>query len=169
MKIRVNLTLDELEYAAKAGVNRRIRGIQKSRRPNQIDRPEWEQKWWQTDIIGCIGEMAVAKMFGVEWRDTENDANGKDVLDYQVRTIENPNASLRIRSHDNGNDTFILAQVHKASVLIHGQATGQYVREFGWEEFENCWTIRKEDLWSVHDLVHPIEYKVGHVVWLESA
>lgn len=169
MKIRVNLTFDELDYAAKAGVNRRIRGIQKNRRPNQIDRPEWEQKWWQTDIIGCIGEMAVAKMFGLAWLDTENDVNGCDVLDYQVRTIENPNASLRVRSHDSLTDTYILAQVRKASVLIHGYSTGQYVRQHGREEFEHCWTIPKEELWNVTDLVHPIEYRLGHVMMYESA
>lgn len=169
MKIRVNLTMAELEYAANAGVQRRIRAMQKKRAPRQANIPDWQQKWWQSDIIGCIGEMAVAKMFGVQWVDLENDVNGKDVLDYQVRTIENPNASLRIRERDNLNDTFILAQVYKASVLIHGQATAQYVREFGHEEFEGCWTIPKRDLWSVFDLPHPVELSAGNVMIYESA
>ena len=159
----------ELEYAANAGVQRNIRAIKKKRAPRQANIPDWEQKWWQSDIVGCIGEMAVAKMFGVEWLDLENDVNGKDVLDYQVRTIENPAASLRIRTRDNLSETFILAQVGRASVLIHGQSTGQYVRQFGRQEFEGCWTIPKEELWSVTDLPHPIEYQDGHVMIYESA
>ena len=169
MKVRVNLTWDELDYAAKAGVNRNVRAMQKNRTPNQIERPEWEQNWWQTNIIGCIGELAVAKMFGCQWVDTEYDVNGKDVLDYQVRTIENPSASLRVRSRDALTDTFILAQVKKRSVLIHGYSTGQYVRQFGFEEFPHCWSIPKEELWSVADLAHPVEFRPPHVTLYESA
>jgi hypothetical protein len=157
MKVVVTLTPSEVEKAAYGGVNRRIRAMKIQRRPNQQERPEWEQKWWQSDIIGAIGEFAVLKMFGVEWEDLPEDRNGKDVLDYQVRTIENPSAGLRVRSHD-ADDIFILAEVNKNKVLIHGYSTAELVRSNGFEEFPRCMTLSKEQLYSVTDLPHPIEW-----------
>jgi hypothetical protein len=158
MKVIVTLTPQELEKAAYGGVQRRIRALQRQRTPNQKERPEWEQKWWQSDIIGAIGEMAVSKAFGVDWHDLEDDVNGKDVLDYQVRTIENPSAGLRVRSHDSTEDIFILTEVRKNKALLHGYSTGAIVRAHAWEEFPRCFTLPKEQLFHVTDLAHPIEW-----------
>jgi hypothetical protein len=158
MKVIVTLTPSELEKAAYGGVNRRIRAMKIKRKPNQQERPEWEQKWWQSDIIGAIGEFAVSKAFGLDWEDLTEDDNGKDVLDYQVRTIENPRAGLRVRSHDLTDDIFILAEVNRNRVLIHGYSTGAIVRDHAWEEFPRCFTLPKEQLFSITDLAHPIEW-----------
>jgi hypothetical protein len=122
------------------------------------DTPDHKQNWWQSDIIGAIGEMAVAKAFGVEWEPTIGEINQKDVLDYQVRTIENPSAGLRVRSHDSTDDIFILAEVRKNKALLHGYSTGSLVRAHAWEEFPRCFTLPKEQLFYVTDLAHPIEW-----------
>jgi hypothetical protein len=158
MKVIVTLSPTELEKAAYGGVNRNIRAMKKQRKPNQQERPEWEQKWWQSNIVGCIGEFAVAKAFGIEWLDLTDDENGKDVLDYQVRTIENPSAGLRVRSHDSTDDIFILTEVRKNKALLHGYSTGELVKTQGFEEFPRCFTMPKEQLYHVTDLPHPIEW-----------
>lgn len=158
MKVLVVLTKEELRAAAHGGVNRRIRAIERRRTPNQSERPDHEQNWWQTDINGAIGEYAVAKAFGQQWVDLEDDRNGKDVLDYQVRTIENPKGGLKVRRHDASLDKYILAQVSKNKVLIHGWMPGHQVIAFDHEIFPNCWTIPTAMLYQMTDLPEPIEW-----------
>ena len=156
MKVLVVLNPDELEAAAHGGINRRIRAMQKDRRPNQPERPDHEQHWWQTDIIGAIGEYAVAKALGQQWQDLTSDVNGKDVLDYQVRTIENPKGGLKVRRHDNPLDIYILAQVSRNRVLIHGWMPGHQVIAYDHEIYPNCWTIPTAMLYKMADLPEEI-------------
>lgn len=158
MKVLVILSSDELRAAAYGGVNRNIRAMEKHRKPNQAERPDHEQHWWQTNIAGAIGEYAVAKALGQQWVDLEEDPNGKDVLDYQVRTIENPAGGLKVRRRDNPLDKFILAQVKKNRVLIHGWMPGHQVIAHDHEIFPDCWTIPTPQLYPMADLVHPIEW-----------
>jgi len=158
MKVVVTLTPSELEKAAYGGVQRRIQGIMKGLKSTHSETPDYKQNWWQSDIVGAIGEMAVAKAFGVEWQPTIGDIHRKDVLDYQVRTIENPSAGLRVRSHDLTDDIFILCQVRKNKALLHGYSTGAIVRDHAWEEFPRCFTLPKNQLFHVTDLAHPIEW-----------
>ena len=156
MKILVRLGSAELEAAAHGGANRRIRAMAKGRRPNQPERPEWEQNWFQTSIIGAIGEYAVAKALGEQWEDLEEDPNGKDVLEYQVRTIENPAGGLKVRRRDNHRDIFILAQVSRNKVLIHGWMPGYQVVALGTEIYPDCWTIPTAMLYQMADLPEEI-------------
>jgi hypothetical protein len=158
VKVVVKLSKEELEFAAYAGVNRHIRALQRQRKPRQDNIPEHHQNWWQSDIIGVIGEFAVSKAFGVEWLDLPDDPNGKDVLDYQVRATENPKAGLRVRVRDTNTDTFILALCKRNKVLIHGYSTGTIVKSTGNQEFDGCWTLDNKSLYSVTDLAHPIEW-----------
>ena len=158
MKVIVTLSKQELEFAAYAGVNRHIRALQRQRKPRQDNIPEHQQNWWQSDIIGVIGEFAVAKAFGIEWLDLPDDINGKDVLDYQVRATENPRAGLRVRIRDSANDIFILTEIKRNKALIHGYSTGEIVKATGKLEFEGCWTLGNNELYQVTDLPHPIEW-----------
>lgn len=158
MRVEVRLTRAELEAAANAGVQRRIRAMAKNRTPNQPERPEHEQRWWQSDIVGAIAEAAVCKALGVEFVDLEEDRDGRDVLDYQVRSVERPDAPLRFRSHEDPANRYILALVHRNIVVLQGHATGAAVRRHGWEEFPNCHSLPRECLEFMTDLPHPIEW-----------
>lgn len=156
--VRVVLSDDEWAYAAHAGVNRMIRGIQKRRVPNQTTAYH-KQNWWQSHIVGCIGEMAVAKALGAEWLDTENDVDGYDVLNYQVRSTEKPDPELIVRSRDNPNDTFILCRVYNNKVLIYGFATGLDVRQRGWPKYEaGNFMLNYYELNDMAYLIHPVIY-----------
>lgn len=158
MKVLVELTAEEVRKAAQAGCERRIRAMSKRRAPRQDGIPDWRQAWWQSDIIGCLGEAGVCKAFGLTFEDLENDRGGFDVYRYQVRATENPETGLRVRSTDSLTDTFILAEVRRNYVLIHGYQTGWYVRQNGSREFENCSTLPREELYSITDLAEPIEW-----------
>lgn len=157
--VRVVLSDDEWTYAAHAGVNRMIRAIQKQRVPRQPGLKYHQQHWWQSHIIGCIGEMAVAKALGVDWADTENDPGGYDVLNYQVRSTEKPQPELVVRTRDNPNDTFILCRVYNNKALIYGFATGLDVRQRGWPKYEaGTFMLNSHELNEMAYLIHPVIY-----------
>lgn len=158
MRVLVELTPAEVRNAAHAGCERRIRAMSKRRAPRQDGIPDHKQAWWQSDIVGCLGEAGVCKAFGLDFVDLENDRGGFDVYRYQVRSTESPTTGLRVRSTDSLSDTFILAEVRRNFVLIHGYQTGWYVRQHGHREFENCSTLAREELYSITDLAEPIEW-----------
>lgn len=168
MKVVVELTPSEVRAAAQTGVERRIRAMQKQRAPRQSGIPDWKQNWWQSDIVGCLGEFAVCKAFGIDFVDTENDVNGADVFNYQVRSTENPDTGLRVRINDDAQDVFILALVYKNRVLIHGYSIGAQVKSRGKKEFENCWTLPSDELYSITDLPQPIEWSTSVYVHKSS-
>lgn len=158
MKVKVTLSEQELRTAATGGIERRIAAIQMGLKSKTIGRPDHLQKWWQSDITGAIGEYAVCKAFGVEWLPTIGKTDQKDCLDYQVRTIEDPNGGLKVRTHDNPADLFILAQVHKNKVLLHGWLPGHRVLAYQLEIYPNCFTVPNTLLYSMADLNQPIEF-----------
>ena len=98
--VRVILTDADMQIAAHGGVNRRLLAIKRADKPNQPDRKYHEQNFFQTDIFGAIGEYAVAKLLGAEWQWEQHD-NGFDVLQYQVRSTENPDTTIKVRRRDN--------------------------------------------------------------------
>ncbi len=132
-KVLVTLDYEELEYCAVSGARRNIRAMQKDRKPR--DNTKYSaQNWWQSNIVGVIGEYAVAKALGEHWQDLEADRGGFDVLSYQVRSTENTSPKLAARPNDDLNHMYILAQVYKCRVLIHGWATGYEIKQLGAQE-----------------------------------
>lgn len=158
MKVLVTLTEQELEEAALGGVRRRIDAIKNKRRPNQPNRPDHEQHWWESDIMGAIGEFAVAKALGEQWRPTIGDVRQKDVGDFEVRTTQLPQPVLRFRSHNDPQSKYILCSYKGNQVLIQGWLPGHTVRSLGYEAFENCWVAGVDQLYSMADLNAEIEW-----------
>lgn len=153
MKILVRLTPDEVRRAAYGGVDRRISAMLDGRRGRRHENIPFErQQWWQTTIIGALGELAVAKALGHDWDPTIGRIDSADVGRYQVRATEAEDPKLRVRLHDKLTDTFILAQVRGHRVTLHGWAPGQYVRDHGREEFPNVWSIPAGHLFALQDL-----------------
>jgi len=155
-KVLVTLDLEELEYCAISGVHRNIRAMKKGRKPRDKT-PYHKQNWWQSNITGVIGEYAVAKALGEHWQDLEQDRGGFDVLNYQVRASEKDNPKLTQRHGDDINHIYILAQVYKNRVLIHGWATGYDVQQRGAQEYG---AIRLPNILlnPMSQLIHPIIY-----------
>lgn len=163
MKVFVKLTQAELREAAIGGVDRRLSALAMNRRSTHPETPDHLQHWYQTSIVGAIGELAVAKALGLRWDPTIGRIDATDVGNYEVRTTEQPNPVLRIRAHDNAAKTFLLCQYWRDRVLIHGWTLGQRVIDLDHMEFENCWSAPADTLYSMADLNTEIAWS-EHVV-----
>jgi hypothetical protein len=164
-KVLVTLDYEELEYCAHAGVNRQIRALQKNRVSPTKDLDYAKQNYWSSHITGVIGEYAVSKALGEHWVDLGQDRGGFDVLSYQVRATEQTKPMLRVRAHNNFEHMYILAQVRKNRVLIHGWASGHDVKQFGILEYENCWSLHADGLNDMSLLIHPTIYTSQVTEW----
>lgn len=152
MKVLVTLTNDEMRTAAYGGVERRIHGITKGRRSTHPETPDHKQNWWQSEVIGAFGEFAVSKALGVDWSPTVGHVNRKDVLDFEVRTTEQPTPLLRYRGHNDPSSKYILCSSRGNQILIQGWLPGYTVRNLGYMEFDNVWTAGVDQLYSMADL-----------------
>jgi hypothetical protein len=139
--VRVILTPAEMRIACIGGVERNLDATEKNQRPNQPDRKYHEQNFFQTHIFGAIGEFAVAKLLGAEWQ-WQKETNGFDVLQYQVRSTENPDTTIKVRTRDNPDH----------NVLIEGWITGREVIANNEEIFPDCFTIKDYRLYPLTDL-----------------
>lgn len=151
-RVLVTLTEPELEAACNAGVRRRISAMKQGRRSTHPETPDWKQAWWQSDIIGAIGEFAVAKAFDVEWDPTIGRVDRPDVLDYEVRTTELPEPKLRVRAHNDLTKRYILCSYKLNKVLIQGWQIGTNVKKQGREEYDGVWIAGVDELYSIVDL-----------------
>lgn len=158
MKVLVTLSADEMRQAAAGGVERRLDGLIRGRRSTHPETPDHKQAWWQSHIVGAIGEFAVAKAFGVAWKPTIGQVDQKDVLDFEVRTTELPTPLLRYRGHNNPASKYILCSYRGNQVLIQGWLPGSTVKALGYEEFDNVWTAGVDQLYSMTDLNVDIEW-----------
>jgi hypothetical protein len=162
-KVLVTLDYEELEYCAISGARRNIRAMQKDRKPR--DNTKYSaQNWWQSNITGVIGEYAVAKSLGEHWQDLEADRGGFDVLSYQVRSTENTSPKLAARPNDDLNHIYILAQVYKSRVLIHGWATGYEIQQLGAQEHGTI-RLHHDMLNDMSLLPHPTIYTAQVQEW----
>jgi hypothetical protein len=152
MKVLVTLTPDELERAAMGGVQRRINGLVKNRRSTHPETPDHEQNWWESHIVGAIGEYAVAKALGQHWRPTVGQIDQKDVGEFEVRTTQLPKPLLRYRGHNDPNSKYILCSYRGTQVLIQGWLPGYTVQKLGYEEYDNVWTAGVDQLYSLADI-----------------
>ena len=158
MKILVTLNEAELEEAALGGVRRRIHGITRGRRSTHPETPDHLQNWWQSDIIGAMGEFAVAKALGVTWDATIGRVDRKDVLDFEVRTTERPKPQLRYLLHNDPNSKYILCSYRGNQVLIQGWLPGHTIRALDYMKFENVWVANCDQLYSMADLNCEIQW-----------
>jgi hypothetical protein len=163
-KVLVTLDYEELEYCAISGARRNIRAMQKDRKPRQSTVAYEKQHWWQSHVTGVIGEYAVAKSLGEHWLDLENDRGGFDVLSYQVRSTEHTSPKLAARPNDDLNHIYILAQVYKSRVLIHGWATGYEIQQLGAQEHGTI-RLHHDMLNDMSLLPHPTIYTAQVTEW----
>lgn len=163
-RLLVTLTKDEMRTAAHWGIERRLHAMEAGRRSTHPETPDHLQRWYQSEIVGALGEYAVAKAFGVEWDPTIGRVNAHDVLDYEVRTTEQPRPVLRYRIHNDPVNKYILCQSRGNQVLIHGWLPGQTIKDLGYMEYDDVYIASPDQLYSIFDL--PVDIVTNDTVRL---
>ena len=155
MKIDVTLTVEQVRDAAHRAVEYNLNAIRHGYH-GQHHESKVRENYWESHIVGAIGELAVCVAFGYRFKTELTVFKGHDVGPYQVRSTNHPEPTLKVRAKDDPNDTFILAQVgnlHQNRVRLHGWATGEYVRWHGARAFESgTYVMSRWDLLPLEEL-----------------
>lgn len=167
------ITLDPSEalMAAYVGCQRRIASL---RRGCQDRHGYNGQNAWETDIIGALAEVAVAKALDLHWSGSVNAWKRADLgRSYQVRVTTHSNGQLIVREGDPEEDIYILVvQVGPLRFKIAGQMGGRQARRAEWlkrldPDRPRCWAVPQaalEGLETREDVrVAPVERKCDGV------
>jgi len=127
--VTYNLTGSEMHLAVMAGVQRAIDAIRRNRqhRYGSDGGPCWDH-----NINGCLGELTVAKHFGMFWNGSFGDFSAVDVGNrYQVRSsdYDGPNAGLILHPPDNDEQTHIKALIKLPQVTLMGWMLGRDAKQ----------------------------------------
>lgn len=153
MSVKVSLNRYELMQAAVAGVQRRISSIEKDR-PQRYGADKRHNEW-QIDIVGMMGEYAVAKYLNIHWQpatDAPLASLPGDVGRYQVRSSQHGNAHLFVHESDDGEVPFILAVIYERSVLLQGWIWGKEKQVLSVKFENNTYWIPQASLRSMDSL-----------------
>jgi len=106
IRLRVELSWFETEWAGLVGMNRRIESLRDHRQAGHGLRDDDDP--WTKDIEGAAGELAVAKAIDRFYSGSINTfREGGDVGRLQVRTARNESDRLIIRPADRDDDLFV--------------------------------------------------------------
>lgn len=122
--VTYNLTGSEMHLAVMAGVQRALDAI----RSHRQGRYGCEDTGFDYQINGCLGELTVAKHFGVFWNGSFRNLSAVDVGQrYQVRasTYDGPNAGMALHPPDRDDQPFIKAFVKLPQVTLMGWVFGR--------------------------------------------
>lgn len=102
--MKIKLSPSELMLGATVGILRQITDIRDSRSPAYGSNDEND---WQKNIEGAIGELVVAKHFGIFWNGNIGKLSLPDVEEFQVRTKSKEHHKLILHQRDEDNAIFI--------------------------------------------------------------
>lgn len=145
--MRIELDEYELFHAAMAGVQRRISSLKKNR--PQLYGADERRNYWEIDIIGMMGEYAVAKHFNIHWQPATNKRLSElpgDVGSYEVRSSTWPTAHLLIREADRDASQYILAIIGENYVDLKGWAWGHAGKQQKYARDRNTYWVPQADL-----------------------
>lgn len=153
--MKVQLTLVEVMLASYAGTLRRVEAIKKNRENNH----GISENLWETDILGCLGEMAVAKAFGFYWGGNLGTFKNPDLPGrVQVRATSKRDGRLIVRLDDHVEDAYVLTIVNVPYCQIMGWLTGMEAKKEGWlTDFgnphrEKCYGVPQSSLNTLETL-----------------
>jgi hypothetical protein len=114
-RVPVQLTKDELLYAAKVAAHRQVSNLFNGAAHRY---GASGQHAWQMHIEGCLGEAAVAKHYGLEWDGAIGNYRAKDAGPLQVRSTWYRKGMLCIHPSDDDDDAFVLAITCDEPVIV---------------------------------------------------
>lgn len=160
--MKVTLSWSEAEFAAHAGIKRRLLALH----DNRPDFHGFKEEPWATDIESAASEMAVAKalqMWWTPWARRPQDVTA-DVGDrVQVRRRQRDDWDLLLHEDDPDDHAFFLVTGKLPSFTIHGYmfgADGKQERYWGdpYATGRPCFWIPQSDL-------EPVESFSATVAW----
>tara|TARA_R110000803_G_scaffold72533_2_gene136219 strand:- start:548 stop:1060 length:513 start_codon:yes stop_codon:yes gene_type:complete len=80
--VDVKLTAAEVLLASHVGCMRNVQSLKMANEPEHPD----EKEWWNTNIIGALGELVIAKHFNLFWTGAVGDWKARDVYGLEVKT-----------------------------------------------------------------------------------
>jgi len=153
--VNYQLTPSEMHIAAIVGVQRGLDAI-RNKRPGRygcgFD--------FDADIIGCMGEQALAKHLDRYWNGSFGDFKAVDVAHaYQVRasTFDGPTAGLLLHPGDHDDHPFIKVVVRLPVVSLVGWTMGRDgKRQEYWKELQKgrpCFVVPDRTLRPMSELM----------------
>jgi hypothetical protein len=124
MIVTIQLSMSEIHIASIVGIQRSLDALRNNRDGRYgCDRAPG----FDLDIIGCLGELALAKYLDRFWNGAFGDFKAKDVAQrFQVRasSYTGPNAGLILHPDDSDNQPFVKAIVRLPTVSLMGWLNG---------------------------------------------
>ena len=154
--VQITLSQTELLTAGMQGLFRRLKAIEKQRDNQGVP----FNQLWESDIIGSMGEMVIAKWLDKFWSPQvgELDSETGDVAGLQVRTTGYRDGHLWMSKHDNPDHIFVLVRGDnsvKQSWWIVGWVYGHEGKK---EEYWSSKLRNRYAYWIPQSVLHPIEH-----------
>lgn len=127
--MQIELTRDEMIFAAHGGVIRQVDAILRGRKDQFIPKD-----YWSTHVLGAMAECAVAKWRNRYWTPCYDEPTGVADLNAvsQVRSSPNPSSPLIVRRRDKAKHAFILVVTRPPVFELMGWLWGHEAKQ---EEF----------------------------------
>ena len=158
----VNLTIEEIQVAAQAGLQRQLRCLRGSGNGSRT-LSDYTRRYgspgksglWTNSIEGALGEFAVAKFLNL-YPTGIGGYNATDVgKDIEVRTRPEKFHQLFLKKTDKPDKYYILVQGSYGEYIIRGWRAARDI--FGHKEwFHNNNGKTSENYWIPHDFLFPI-------------
>jgi hypothetical protein len=130
----VTISADEWSLCVQVANARQVSSIKKKGKDTVNKKQGWLEEF-TPHIIGCVGEMAVAKALGVTWTGsvdtfkTVSDLSGN----IQVRHRSDPRWDLIVRKNDSDSDVFILSRgMPPGAIEVVGKIRGGDAKREEW-------------------------------------
>lgn len=130
----VTISPDEWSLCVQVANARQVSSIKKGGRDTVSKKDGWLEEF-TPHIIGCVGELAVAKALGVSWTGSVDTFRSVPDLEggVQVRHRKNPTWDLIVRSNDKDHETFILSRgMPPGAIEVVGWIKGSDAKREEW-------------------------------------
>jgi len=130
----ITIDPDEWSLCVQVANARQVSSIKKGGRDTLSKKDGWLEEF-TPHIIGCVGELAVAKALGVSWTGSVDTFRSVPDLEggVQVRHRKNPTWDLIVRSNDKDHETFILSRgMPPGAIEVVGWISGKEAKNPEW-------------------------------------
>lgn len=112
-QIHVKLPWHVVRYACMIGIERQLAGQGKPGRYGAV-----RNDGWRLDVIGAVGEAAVAQHYNYYWDGNMGNFEAKDAGPFQCRANGLGNGDLILHDSDKDEDIFILIIAEKLPMVV---------------------------------------------------